>query len=65
MLFKKGESYKYSQIDYSGRSYEIIDYGAFYCGCNFLTLEEDNKTYSFVLTGSMGDESIYECIYSE
>lgn len=72
MKFEKGESYTYEQIEDCVRDQAredcedyldaITEFGPFTVGQNFLVVE-DKKTYSFVLTGTMGEKSVFECIY--
>lgn len=71
--FKKGESYKYQDIldaiedvfDETGFVLGIASYGPNLVGQSFLSYGDDHHTYSFVLTGNMGGQNVYECIYSE
>lgn len=63
MAFTKGQNYRYSEIENKTES-EIEEYGRYACGEQFLIIEIGNTTFSFVLTGTQGSESIYECIYA-
>jgi len=64
---EKGKNYKYSTIEEkaSWDSFETEDIGINLIGQNFLVLTNEDITISFVLTGTMGDQYIYECIYTD
>lgn len=73
-MMKKGNSYTYSDIEnytldvgMSDAEFSLEEFGKFNVGQQFLKLEhnEKDKVASFVLTGTMGDDSIYECIYTD
>lgn len=61
----KGNCYTWNQIikfSIEGE-YNNSELGSYTVGKNFIVLESDLHTLSFVLTGTQGQESIYECIY--
>lgn len=72
-LFIKGNSYKYSDIEMMTEDigldtsdFTMHEHGSFVVGQNFVVLEHDRKdiVMSFVLTGTRGNDSIFECVHS-
>lgn len=72
-LFIKGKSYKYSDIEMMTEDigmdtseFDLHEYGRFVVGMNVVILEHQTKDIcmTFVLTGTRGDDSIFECVYS-
>jgi hypothetical protein len=72
-LFQKGKSYKYSDIEMMTEDkglcepqFDMHEHGRFVVGQNVIVLEHVDKdiTITFVLTGTAGDDSIFECAYS-
>jgi hypothetical protein len=66
---KKGTSYTYTQMEAWAKEndYYIRDYGQGRIGAQFIVLTNNHKDLdvSFVLTGTQGDEYIFECIYTD
>ncbi|MCK4665074.1 MAG: hypothetical protein KAT68_19555 [Bacteroidales bacterium] len=66
---KKYHNHTYTAIEnYAEKNnYEITEYGPDIIGENFLILKHNDKdiTISFVLSGTSGENFIYECIYSD
>lgn len=66
---EKGNNYLWSKIEQFAldNNYEIREYGDMQVGLNFLALVHNDKdlTISFIMTGTSGNECIYECIYSD
>ena len=65
--FTKGESYLYSMLETFATQNDLIleEYGKNVLGSSFLSTEKDDRLFSFVLTGTIGNDYIYECIYAE
>lgn len=65
-MFKKGNNYPFSEIEdfCTASDLELLEYGPEVIGSNFLSIEDESTTYSFILTAS-GKEYYYECIFSE
>lgn len=73
-IINKGNSYTYEELENFTRSkglddaeFSLEEFGVFQVGVQFLVLDhlEDDEKASFVLTGTMGDNSIYECVYTD
>jgi hypothetical protein len=66
---KKGKEYKWTAIMQfaEANDYDMENLGLNVVGMSFIVLAHDSKdiTVSFVLTGTMGDEYVYECIYTD
>ena len=66
MLFDINLEYKYSTIEKHMLNSEFLftEHGPQLVGQNFLVLEDESDTVvSFMLSGTMGEEFIYKCIY--
>jgi len=73
-LVKKGQSYTYDEIHEFSEDvglceadYTLHEHGRYVVGQSVLVLEHNEKdiTMTFVLTGTRGDDSIYECVYTD
>ena len=68
-ILKKGSTSTYREIErYSeDNNLNVFDLGKFLVGESFIVVKSNSKdlTAGFVLTGTAGDNSIYECIYSD
>ena len=73
-LIKKGKSYTHSEIErfstdigMDEAEYDLHEHGRYVVGQNILVLEHTSKdvTMTFVLTGTRGNDSIYECVYTD
>ena len=62
---EKGKRYAYDHIKQQLPDYDESEFGRFVIGENFLSFRYEDITVSFVLTGMMGNDSIYECIYMD
>jgi len=68
MKIEINKEYKYSHLEeVLGEDFDMEDIGRFSIGENFLVFRHTERdiTISFVLTGTMGEDSIYKCIYKE
>ena len=72
MEVTKGNSYLYSQLqklakenDYEFKDIDDITATIDLIGASFVILVQNNIIISFVLTGTVGDEYVYECIYKD
>jgi hypothetical protein len=66
LQFVKGVIYTYDEIEsFSSDDNQLEDHGPYTVGKNFLSIDLGNNTFSFVLTGTRGQDSIYECIFAE
>jgi len=73
-IMKKGNSYTYKEIEnftlskgLDDAEFSLEEFGVFQVGVQFLILDhlDEDKKASFVLTGTAGDDSIYECVYTD
>ena len=66
-MFKLGNEYNYTGIEdfTTENDLELIEYGPSQVGTNFLVIEAESTTWSFVLTGAVKSGYVYKCIYSE
>jgi len=73
-MIKKGNSYTYDEIEnltldkgLDNSEFSLEELGSFIIGKHFLVLEHgtEDKVASFTLTGTKGDLSIYECVYTD
>jgi len=66
--FEIYKTYKFSTIeDYTEKNQmNIIEHGENLIGEDFIIIKDSkNKTISFVLTGTQGDDYLYQCIYKD
>jgi hypothetical protein len=66
---KKGTNYQYAQIEKwaEDNDFYLRIYGQERVGTMFVIITHNHKDLdiSFVLTGTQGDEYIFECIYTD
>lgn len=72
MVFNKGATYLYPAIesavskvaDDGGAILGINAYGPPFCGQQLLVIDDGQKTFSFLLSGSRAGVFLYDCVFA-